>query len=326
MTSTAVASRSMATMTRDRRLTVMLAGLLLGSPVAVAEVARGDWVLSEDHGALHLRAQDAPRADVVRALAQRFNLIVVEHAELAGTVTVEMDGGSLHDAVSLLLKDRFSFQLYTQEPNDASQLLPSTLWVFPSGSARPSAATVLFEAVLYEGSRKQKLRAIDGLRRVAAPDAVHTVAIALGDDDPRVREAAVRVLEEEGSGAALAALASASASPEVAVRARVAEALASGGSESAVRYLGLAIDDKDPRVRLEVIDSLADMPLGSVPSSSVIGLLEAALNDQSLEVRLQALDALEEFGGGVAYAALRAQEERAEAARPPEQSFEQPFE
>ena len=41
---------------------------------------------------MHLRAKAAPRADVVRAIGKAFNLTVVEHAELDGLVTAEIDG------------------------------------------------------------------------------------------------------------------------------------------------------------------------------------------------------------------------------------------
>ena len=217
---------------------------------------------------------------------------------------------SLHEVVSQVLRDDFSFQLYTSSASSDQSLIPSTLWIFPTGSAKPPAAVALFEAVLYEGNPSQKVAAIDSLARMAAPAAVHAIGVALSDDDAAVREAALLVLEADGSPDALSAIASAGASPAASVRARVAEALSAGGSDAAMRYLSLALADNDPRVRLAVVDGIADLPLGTVPTTLALDLLEFALNDVDIDVRLQALDALDEMGGGAGYRALREQHER----------------
>lgn len=302
-------------MTRNSRLLITAVGLLLlDSPAAGGEAEVGEWLLWEQSGAIHLHAQAAPRADLIRAIGKRFGLTVVEHAQLTGEVTVTVENGSLHDVVSHVLRDAFSFQLYTSASTATDEVIPSTLWILPSGSARPDAAVAVFEAVLYDGSRSQKIGAIEALSSIATPAATHTLGVALSDDDAQVREAALIALEEDGGSEALSAIASAAASPAVAVRARAAEALASGGSDAALRYLLLALGDDDPRVRLAVIDSVADLPLGSVPSTAAMDLLEFALNDVELDVRLQALDALELLGGGAAYQALREQQERQQLA------------
>jgi HEAT repeat protein len=66
----------------------------------------------------------------------------------------------------------------------------------------------------------------------------------------------------------------------------------------------MALDDPDPRVRMAVIESLADVPFGTVPNLLTVATLTRALQDEDPEVRMSAVDAMEEIGGDVAYQTL----------------------
>jgi HEAT repeat protein len=58
----------------------------------------------------------------------------------------------------------------------------------------------------------------------------------------------------------------------------------------------MALDDPDSRVRMAVIESLADVPFGAVPSELAVATLSRALEDEDPEVRMSAVDAMEEIG------------------------------
>ncbi len=279
--------------------------LILGSlaPLfALANERAGELSVQVDKGLVSVTAQDVPIQDVLNEIAAQSDLRVIQHVALDRVITLNLDRQSLPDALDEILTND-SYQLY-QEPAGENEAesdnpVPGTLWLFSEGSSLAPAATVFFEAVILQGSYREKKEAIRELRRLGTPDAVNTLSLALSDEDSRVRDAAFEALSKIDSDEAVAAAASASADADPWVRSEAALALSSNNSESAVQYLKIAFNDPDPRVRMTVIEALGD-----IPSEQAVATLRLALQDEDQNVRMHAVDALEEIGGEIAFQAL----------------------
>ncbi|MGI9289304.1 MAG: HEAT repeat domain-containing protein, partial [Pseudomonadales bacterium] len=201
-----------------------------------------------------------------------------------------------------------SYQLYLAPSSDENvatdNAVPGTLWIFEEGSAFAPAAVVFFEAVLYRGSLAEKQEAIRELRRLGTPVAIQALSLALADENGRVRDSAFAALENVGSGDALGAIASAAMDSDAWIRSEAATALASGDNETLKEYLVKALDNPDPRVRMSVVEALADVPWGAMTNQQLVAALNRALKDENPEVRMKAIDSLEEIGGNIAFQAL----------------------
>jgi HEAT repeat protein len=278
------------------------AGLLvisgLAPPFVGATESTVAMSVSFENGLVSVSASSVPVRDVIEAIADQAGLRLVEQVELDQQVTLDIDRQPLPDALAVLLEnDSYTlFQAIPSTDNDAD-VIPGTLWVFSEGTSLAPAATVFYEAVLYQGTYREKKEAIRELRRLGTPAAVQALSLALGDEDARIRDTI-------GSDEALAAIASAAQDSDPRVRGNAAAALASGDSETSAQYLAMALDDPDPRVRMAVIESLADVPFGTVPNQLTVATLTRALQDEDPEVRMSAVDAMEEIGGDVAYQTL----------------------
>ena len=253
-----------------------------------------------DDGLVSVSAENAPVRDVIEAIADRAGLRLVEHVEIDREVTIDIDRQALPDALAVIL-DSDSYTLYQAMPgdSDSANVIPGTLWVFSEGTSLAPAATVFYEAVLFEGTFREKKEAIRELRRLGTPAAVQALSLALTDEDTRVRDAALSALSRVDGDEALAAIASAMQGSDPRVRGEAAAALGGGDGESASRYLAIAMEDPDPRVRMAVVESLADVPFGTVPNHLTVATLTRALQDEDPEVRMSAVDAMEEIGGNV---------------------------
>ncbi len=256
-------------------------------------------------GRVSVSASNVPVRDVIEAIADQAGLRLVEHVELDRQVTLDIDRQPLPDALAVIL-DNDSYTLYQAMPNadNDTDVIPGILWVFSEGTSLAPAATVFYEAVLYQGTFREKKEAIRELRRLGTPVAAQALSLALGDEDARVRDAALSALSRIGSDEALAAIASASMDSDPRARGEAAAALGSGDRETSAQYLAMALDDPDPRVRMAVIESLADVPFGTVPNQLTVATLTRALQDEDPEVRMSAVDAMEEIGGDVVYQTL----------------------
>ena len=285
------------------------AGLLLVSSLAPtsegATESTGAMSVQFDEGLVSVSARNVPVKDVIEAIAEQANLRLVEHVELDRRVSLEIDSKPLPDALATLLEDD-SYTLYQAMPNidGGADVIPGTLWVFSEGTSLAPAATVFYEAVLFQGTFREKKEAIRELRRLGTPAAVHALSLALGDNDTRVRDAALSALARIDGDEARGAIASATQAGDPRTRGEAAAALRAGDSETSAQYLAIALGDPDPRVRMAVIESLTDVPFGTVPNRLTVTTLTRALQDEDPEVRMAAVDAMEEIGGDVAYRTL----------------------
>jgi hypothetical protein len=272
--------------------------LLLGSLVplfAFANELSGNLQLRFEGDLLTIHASNVPVREVLQEVAAATDLRIVQHAPLAGIVSLRLERVSLAIALDRILA-RDSYQLYQGVPDSP---IPRVLWIFSAGAEVASAADIFFEAVILYGSLAEKREAIRELQRLGTPEAVEALSLGIGDDDPRVRAAALAALSRIGSDAALAAVASATADADPWVRGQAVDALSVGDSESALKYLNLAFTDPDPNVRLAVIEAFADNP-----GDQSIAILGLALRDDDPVVRMHAVDALEAIGGELAFATL----------------------
>lgn len=270
--------------------------------VLMADEDSGDLTVTVDNGLVSLTARNAPLEDVVREIAAQHDLRLIQHVALDRYVSFEIDRQPLTDVLEAILEVE-SYQLYRAvESDDASHTddpIPGSLWIFSEGSALTPAATFYFEVVVQEGSVGEKKEAILNLRRLGTPDAVQALSLALGDEDPRIRRAALEALAQIGGDEALAAIASASVNDDPRVRGDGTYALAMAGGYSSIEYLNLALHDENPIVRTAAIDSLGD--IGDERSISVI---QQALHDPDPTVRERALEVINEINDDAAFRAL----------------------
>ena len=282
------------------------AGLLVLSGLAPlfagAEEAINDLSVRVADRLVTVIARDVPMHRVIEAIAEQAELRVVQHATLDHSVSLDIENRPLPDVLDAILRGE-SYQLF-QSSHDIDEArvfdpVPGTLWIFSEGSLLAPAATVFFEAVLLHGSYSEKKEAIRELKRLATPEAVQALSLALQDYDPRIRDVALEALASIGSDAALGAIASASLDSNPWIRSEAAVAFSATDSESALQYLRLAMEDPDPRVRMSVVDAYAELP-----SDEAVTVISRALRDDDPEVRMHAVDALEEVGASVAFDAL----------------------
>jgi len=301
-------SKKMATSSRPDYFPLW-AGLLIFSglapPLAGAAESTVAMSVAFDDGLVSATANNVATGDLVEAIARQAELRLVQHVELDRLVTLDVERQPLPELLAEVLKND-SYQLFQAVPgdDDSEEVIPGTLWIFSEGASLAPAATVFLEAVLYQGTYREKQEAIRELQRLGTAAAVETLSLALGDADARLRDAALGALSIIGSDEALAAIASAAMDGDPQVRAEAATALASGDSETSAQYLAMAIDDPDPRVRMAVVESLADVPFGTVPSQQAVATLTRALKDKDPKVRMSAVDAIEGLGGDIAYQTL----------------------
>lgn len=157
----------------------------------------------------------------------------------------------------------------------------------------------VLETVLEQGTVGERKAAVRELRHLATEAAAQTLSIALGDNDPRVRNAAFEALSQIGGDAALVVIASATADPDPALRMQAIESLGAAGGYSAADYLERALQDDDARVR-----AMAVLALGDLDDSDSVNIMSRALRDPDVEVRERALEMLDELNDDALFRTL----------------------
>ena len=294
-------------MTPDRKMRFPLwAGLLLISglaPICGAAAEHAAALLVRvDEERVSVTARDVRLADIVREIAAKCDLRLVEHVALDRQVSIEIDSQPLPDALDDIL-DGESYQLYSAVAKDdataADERIPGVLWIFSKGSALAPAATLYLEAVILEGDSREKRQAIRELRRDGTPDAVRALSLALGDESAGIRDAALEALAAIGGDEAVAAIASAAVDEDERVRADATFALAMADGASSIEYLNMALHDDNPMVRSAAIDALGD-----VGDDRAIVALRQALQDPDRTVRERAVEVINEINDDAAFRAL----------------------
>ena len=151
------------------------------------------------------------------------------------------------------------------------------------------AITVISEA-LKDKSPEVRLRALEALVQAGTVSSIPVIQKAFGDKEESVRIHAALMLRKIGhrlSVAPLGRILSTDKSP--AVRAAAAEYLGKVGVKNprAIGFLAQGLDDKDPFVRIKVVESL-----GFVQLKQAIPLLEKSLKDKDTGVRIKATEVM----------------------------------
>ncbi len=263
--------------------------LLLVSSLAPFAANGATLDVSVNEGWVTLHAENAQVGNILEALAAETGLKLVNQASADRQISLRLERMSLADTLKRLLGNDSSFQLHVPAETDAGIGAVSMLWIFDSGAGDGYLIDYL-ETMILRGSISEQKSAIRRLVRLRSPGAVNALAIAVADDDDRVRRAAMSALADIGDDDALAVLASAMADDDAVVRARTANALGSIESTATLAYLDVALQDDNAHVRAAAAEALGD--LGDPAARQ---RLREALSDDDPDVRERALDVLEDL-------------------------------
>ncbi len=131
---------------------------------AQASEDREHFEVSVSNGLVSIEASNAPIISVVQEIAAQGGLRIVQHGELDGAVSLQLEQVTVAKALDEILQGE-SYQLYQGVPGET---VPGTLWIFSEGSSVASMTGLFFEAVILHGSLAEKREAIRELRRLGS--------------------------------------------------------------------------------------------------------------------------------------------------------------
>jgi len=256
------------------------------------------------HDRITLIARDAAVHDILQEIAHQMGLVVIVDKPIVRRIDLELDQRSLHHSLRRILR-RESYALHLGAGATSASPTPGgTLWVFSNsstnGSVGPNSAIAAathtaieqLRSQLLNGSRRDRLEAIKGLRRLNTPQAIGPLRIALSDQDQQIWVKAIYAMTAIGGDEALQALAAATADDNVGVREAATYALGMIGGARAAEVLEWALFDSDHAVREAAIEAFAD--IGGDQSARALG---GTLYDENVILRAHTVDALGEIGG-----------------------------
>jgi hypothetical protein len=309
---------------RDRWFVALVVAVLLVAVLARTGRAadRGHRSLRIEVGAGGVTADigDAARAEVVRAIADRAGFRLVMEAPVDGRVTASWHQAPLERVLHHLLAPADLVLVYAAEaaaprlvevrvyPASGTRSTPDDLpRATAAGAAEGGVRSPVAEddrlAGLVDGDdHRARRRAVEAPARHGDVETlVGALESALVDEDPGVREAAVRALGATWDERAVPPLAGALGDPDADVREAAARALGNIWSDEAADTLGLALADRSRLVREAAVTALAWLA-----DARTLPPLVAALHDPAGAVREQAADALASLGSAAALAPLLA--------------------
>ena len=118
--------------TQGKAYVVAMIVTLMGLSVASSGRTDDHFRLELKENTIRLEAKQAPLIEVIRAIAQHANLILVTQDDLEEPITITLDTQSVEDAVERLLAKRNYAVFYSQ--NEDGTLNPSEIRVFGSKS------------------------------------------------------------------------------------------------------------------------------------------------------------------------------------------------
>ena len=155
-----------------------------------------------------------------------------------------------------------------------------------------SAEQLIFqaEAALAENaSAEEKLAAIRSLENIDDPDVVYPVMLAMADQDPDLRKAALEVLRDMESEAFNEAFLAGLEDDHQEVTEKVMDILADSDSSSILPSLEHAVNDSDEQVQKTAISTLEDI----YDAGAVDILIETGLHSDNEAIRNEIFDSLE---------------------------------
>jgi len=273
---------------------------LVGSLILLAVPAMA-IELDVDNGLISIDAKEVAVQEILDALVATHRLRLVQQNPLLRKISIRMEREPLSVVLEHLLESSDSYQLFLppqEYADDEGRGAPAVLWLFTEG--RDDAYVIEFlETVLLRGNVGDRKGAVRDLRDIGTPAAVQSLSFALGDDDERVKNAALEALTTIGSDEAMLALASSLGAQQPQARAAATEAVAAAGGDAAMAYLDVALTDADPRVRMAAADAL-----GQLGGEAARVRLRSALADPDGEVRERAVEVLEALDDDAMFQAL----------------------
>ncbi len=220
------------------------------------------------NGYLTIHAEDAALDELLGEIARQSGLIVKSYSRLDQRLSDRFEQLPLDQALRRILRKR-SFVLEFKAKRS------TTLWIVPEGQERATAQRTTVQPMSGHTGRQvsaamhtTEFRGTPDLEEAAlalgkstTDDAVTQLSLALIDENPDVRSAAV-------------------------------SSLADIGSTEAVQALAVALSDPDPRIREGAVNSLDE-----IGGEAAVTLLELALADEEVTVRDAASEALETLRG-----------------------------
>ena len=249
---------------------------LAAAPARRSALPAGEWHVAFANGVVSIDASEAPRRALLEALAQRAGFALEAPAGALPPITLRLDAQPLEAALPRVVGDRdyrTEWELRDGSHRLAKLAIGEARYAASADAStlRPGEVSDAVQRALQE--RDQALSEAEALRR-------------LKDQDPETRLAAVLALD--GEGETLAALAGVlERDPDPRVRAAATVGLEESEEFAAVQALVGALDDPNPEVVVEVIDSLE-----FAGDASVVPSLKPLLSHSDARVRKAAADAI----------------------------------
>jgi hypothetical protein len=251
------------------------------APAAQPGLRPGQWQLAVANGVVSVDAVEAPRRALLEALAQRAGFTLEAAPGAWPPLSLRIDAQPLEAALPLLVGELEYRAEWASAEGGAHRLAKLVVGGPRSDGASGGAAA------LRPGEVSDALqRALRALRDDEAPMSEEEALRRLQDQDPETRVRAVLALEGEGEGLK-ALIGTIERDPDPRVRAAATVGLEDSEEFAAVQALVGALDDPNPEVVIEVIDSLE-----FAGDASVVPSLKPLLAHSDARVRKAAADAI----------------------------------
>ncbi len=228
-------------------------------------------------GLLTVSVQDVPLKEVLEEVARQSDLTLEGHASMTDRVTILFDRVPFESGLHLLVRGQ-RYLLVSDQEHDAGQpplKSPRVLRIFPGGGPFPPGP----------------VPRVDDRKRVessgnSTPDIPRLLAVLERSDDTWEEEDAILALgHTEAADVALPLSRLALTDEDPVVRVAAIHALVKIGGDEAARGLALALQDEEPQIRRRAVEALRQV--GGGESSPALGLcLGRVLQDRQIHVSL----------------------------------------
>ena len=263
--------------------------LLVVIPWAGGSTAADEpFVLRAEGDRMMLKATDAPLREVLTEIVNQTGIRIIIHGELDGVLCADFSDLPLDEGLKRLFKEFNYVFIYDPGKGKAGTSSVKEVIIY-SKKGESSKGSSELRVITRQGQDSEEV--IESPEVKEAP--IESIATALEDEDPEVREEAVDRLGESEDDLALARLTEVLLKDKDSdVRESAAEALGEIGDTRATGALIQALRDSDPGVRESAVDALSQ-----IGGDRVIEPLMRVLEDEDEDVREAAVDALEEITG-----------------------------
>jgi HEAT repeat protein len=230
-------------------------------------------------GQLSLTAEKVPLSEVIKAVAAKAGIEVVELEEFRQEISVQFSDVPLHDGLQRLLAD---LDYVLIESASAQEQQPPALTVILGGRVRSSSQKII-DCVLAD--------AIDTSKGLTE-DNETALRRALDDPDPNSQALALDLIAERDHENAVPVLVEGTQSSMPEVRLRAIELLVNSQADdqTILSALGQAVNDQQREIRSYAIRTLAQR---GTPEG--LSYLQAALADPDPGIRILTLDNIFRF-------------------------------